>query len=119
MTEIAATGVWNAWGIISELKKAQELLGRLHDRQELLDTLPDDAPAQIQLLTQVLEAEASELHGRISRGVASARCPGRGAAGGRSRSPGALASSDWCSSGVVDAAADAPTERVNFDAALT
>ena len=68
-TEIAAaTGVWNAWGIIRELKKAQELLGRLHDRQELLDTLPaaDDAPepAQIQLLTQVLEAEASDLHCR-------------------------------------------------------
>jgi len=66
-TEIAAaTGVWNAWGIIRELKKGQELLGRLHDRQELLDALPDtdDAPAQIQLLTQVLDAEASDLHGR-------------------------------------------------------
>jgi CHAD domain-containing protein len=68
-TEIAAaTGVWKAAGVIRELKKGQELLGHLHDRQALLDTLPDpnDAPdaAQIHLLTHLLEAEGRDLHRR-------------------------------------------------------
>jgi CHAD domain-containing protein len=68
----AATGLWSARDIIRELKKAQELLGHLHDRQELIDNLPaaDDPspsgvePAQLQLVTQVVEAEAHDLHGR-------------------------------------------------------
>jgi CHAD domain-containing protein len=72
-TEIAAaTGLWNPRDILRELKKGQELLGRLHDRQELIDRLPDgDAaapagmePAQLRLAAQVVEAEAHDLHCR-------------------------------------------------------
>jgi len=72
-TEIAlATGLWNAREIIRELKKGQELLGRVHDRQELIDHLPVDDQGlpqstdvgQIQLVAQVVEAEAHELHCR-------------------------------------------------------
>ena len=72
-TEIAAaTGLWNARETIRELKKGQDLLGRVHDRQELLDCLPaiDDAypegshRGQLELVGQVVEAEAHELHGR-------------------------------------------------------
>ena len=72
-TEIAAaTGLWNAHETIRELKKGQDLLGRVHDRQELLDSLPaiDDAypegshRGQLELVAQVVEAEAHELHGR-------------------------------------------------------
>ena len=72
-TEIAAaTGLWNARETIRELKKGQDLLGRVHDRQELLDYLPaiDDAypegshRGQLELVAQVVEAEAHELHGR-------------------------------------------------------
>ena len=72
-SEIAAsTAVWNAREIIRELKKAQDLLGRIHDRQQLLDGLPandDSYPErsdreQIELVAQVVEAEAHNLHGR-------------------------------------------------------
>jgi CHAD domain-containing protein len=72
-TEIAAaTGLWNAHETIRELKKGQDLLGRVHDRQELLDFLPkidDTYPEashreQLELVAQVVEAEAHELHGR-------------------------------------------------------
>jgi CHAD domain-containing protein len=72
-TEIAeATGVWRPHDLIRELKKGQEVLGHLHDRQELLDNLPaaDDPstsgvePAQIRLVAQVVEAEAHDFHGR-------------------------------------------------------
>jgi CHAD domain-containing protein len=72
-TEIAAaTGLWNAREILRELKKGQDLLGRVHDRQELLDSLPagDDTDPegsgreQIELVAQVVEAEAHDLHGR-------------------------------------------------------
>jgi CHAD domain-containing protein len=72
--EIAvAAGLWNARTIIRELKKGQELLGQLHDRQELVDHLPvpDEAspsasadPDQIHLVAQVVEAEARDLHQR-------------------------------------------------------
>jgi CHAD domain-containing protein len=72
-TEIAAAaGLWNAREIIRELKKAQDLLGRVHDRQELLDRLPaSDEPypegsgrEQIELVEQVVEAETHDLHHR-------------------------------------------------------
>ena len=72
-TEIAAaTGLWNAREIIRELKKGQDLLGRVHDRQELLDALPAGDGSypegigreQIELVAQVVEAEAHDLHGR-------------------------------------------------------
>jgi CHAD domain-containing protein len=76
-TEIAAaTGLWNARAIIRELKKGQDLLGRVHDRQELLDTFAannDSYPegsdrGQLELVTQVVEAEAHDLHRRyVSR----------------------------------------------------
>ena len=56
---------------IRELKKAQDLLGDLHDRQELIDNLietcpPDqpDAASQVSLLKQVIEAENRDLHTR-------------------------------------------------------
>lgn len=71
--EIAAgAGLWNASEIIRELKKSQELLGRVHDRQELIDHLPADnealpqgtEPRQVELVAQVVEAETRELHCR-------------------------------------------------------
>ena len=55
---------------IRGLKKAQDLLGDLHDRQELIDNLISfngdgaDHAAQISLLRQVLDAEIHDLHGR-------------------------------------------------------
>jgi CHAD domain-containing protein len=55
---------------LRELKKGQDVLGDLHDRQELLDelrALPDDANGFKALIPQVrlaLEAEAQDLHGR-------------------------------------------------------
>jgi CHAD domain-containing protein len=55
---------------IRELKKAQDLLGELHDRQELIDNLSEcvgdkaDEVEQVQLLKQVLDAECRDLHGR-------------------------------------------------------
>jgi CHAD domain-containing protein len=56
---------------IRELKKAQDLLGDLHDRQELIDNLietsPSDRPEaanQVALLKQVIEAENHDLHAR-------------------------------------------------------
>jgi CHAD domain-containing protein len=72
-TEIAAaTGLWNARETIRELKKGQDLLGRVHDRQELLDDLfviddvhPEGSHrGQLELVGQVVEAEAHELYGR-------------------------------------------------------
>jgi CHAD domain-containing protein len=57
-------------GAIKELKKAQDLLGDLHDRQALLDALSEGAKSDdpqlaehMGLVTQVLEAECRELHG--------------------------------------------------------
>ena len=58
-------------GAIRELKKAQDLLGDLHDSQELIDNLietcPPDQPeaaSQVSLLKQVIEAENRDLHQR-------------------------------------------------------
>ena len=63
---------------IRELKKAQDLLGDLHDRQELIDNLLEtcprdqpDATSQVSLLKQVIEAENRDLHARyLARRVA-------------------------------------------------
>ena len=72
-TEIAAaTGLWNARDIIRELTKGQDLLGHVHDRQELLDGFAagdDSYPqgtdrGQLALVAQVVEAEAHDLHAR-------------------------------------------------------
>ena len=72
----AATGLWNPRNVIRELKKGQDVLGQLHDRQQLIDNLPgsegasapDSAPApdpvQIRLVAEVVEAEARDLHQR-------------------------------------------------------
>ena len=64
-------GGGNRNAAIRELKKAQDLLGDLHDRQELIDNLietsPSDRPEaanQVALLKQVIEAENHDLHAR-------------------------------------------------------
>lgn len=56
---------------IRELKKAQDLLGDLHDRQELVDNLTETCPAdqpevasQVLLLKQVIDAENHDFHAR-------------------------------------------------------
>lgn len=57
-------------GAIRELKKTQDLLGDLHDRQELVDNLSatcGDKPeisGQVSLVKQAIDAENHELHGR-------------------------------------------------------
>jgi CHAD domain-containing protein len=68
-TEIAdATGLTAVQAAIKTLRKGQEILGDLHDRQALADTLEgfgkDDGvdPAQILLTRQVLEREMMQLH---------------------------------------------------------
>lgn len=55
--------------LMRDLKKAQDVLGLLHDRQALIDGLPDSAAkddeidaAQIRLVVQVLDAEIVDLH---------------------------------------------------------
>jgi CHAD domain-containing protein len=73
------TAVWAAPEGIRELKKGQDVLGDLHDRQALVDHLtaaldsgsqPLEAD-QVQLIVQVVEAEVHDLHakylGRRSR----------------------------------------------------
>src|SRR5439155_18793235 len=59
-----------------DLKKSQDILGDLHDRQVLIDELPDAATPEhpdihadhIKLVNGVLEAESLELHARyVSR----------------------------------------------------
>ena len=70
------TGAADRSSAIRELKKAQDLLGDLHDRQELIDSLtgtatpggsangqPEEA-SQESLLKQVIDAECRDLHGR-------------------------------------------------------
>jgi CHAD domain-containing protein len=55
---------------IQELKKAQDLLGEIHDRQELIDHLVEadgskpDGENGVALLRQVIDAEIHELHAR-------------------------------------------------------
>ena len=70
------TGAADRSAAIRELKKAQDVLGELHDRQELIDnltapTVPDTASneqteqnGQVSLLKQVIDAECRDLHGR-------------------------------------------------------
>jgi CHAD domain-containing protein len=68
--EIAVqAGIMTDDGLIRDLKKRQDVLGELHDRQTLLDHLrTDDAQAedmaadQIRLVTLVAEAEIGDLH---------------------------------------------------------
>jgi CHAD domain-containing protein len=56
---------------IRELKKAQDVLGDLHDRQELVDNLAEtcqsdnaELAGQVSLLKQVIDAENHDLHSR-------------------------------------------------------
>lgn len=69
--EIAhATHVGDGSDAIRELKKAQDVLGDLHDRQELVDNLLERATdreeeaSQIALLKQAIDAECHDLHSR-------------------------------------------------------
>ena len=71
--EIAArTGVMADAPLIRDLKKSQDVLGDLHDRQMLIDELRDVAVegdgidgAEIRLVAQVAEAEINDLYGRF------------------------------------------------------
>ncbi len=65
------TGGGDLNAAIRELKKTQDLLGELHDRQELIDNLTQmisqeqsDAASQMALVKQVIDAECHDLHGR-------------------------------------------------------
>jgi CHAD domain-containing protein len=66
------TAVWSAHDDIRELKKGQDMLGDLHDRQELIDhltTVVDSGvvpiePGQVQLIVQVVEAEVHDRHAK-------------------------------------------------------
>ena len=65
------TGNADRSAAIRELKKAQDVLGDLHDRQELVDNFAESCPAdtpeiggQVSLLKQVIEAENHSLHAR-------------------------------------------------------
>jgi CHAD domain-containing protein len=67
-----STHTLRAADVIRELKKAQDILGDLHDRETLIDKLEDaedgDGAAdeeQVKLVTQVLEAEIHDLHRRF------------------------------------------------------
>ncbi|HEY1336863.1 MAG TPA: CHAD domain-containing protein [Bryobacteraceae bacterium] len=66
------TAVWAAPEDIRELKKGQDVLGDMHDRQALVDhltaaldsgSLPLEA-GQVQLIVQVVEAEVHDLHAK-------------------------------------------------------
>jgi len=70
------TGMGTLEASIRALKKGQEILGDLHDRQALVDKLPslatpehpDIASDHIRAVIQALEAECRELHGKyVSR----------------------------------------------------
>jgi CHAD domain-containing protein len=75
-TEIVhQTGLADRSRAIRALKKAQDLLGDLHDRQELSDHLadevsraaaPTDDNSQVALVRQVIDAEARQLHQRYA-----------------------------------------------------
>jgi CHAD domain-containing protein len=75
-TEIVhQTGLADRSRAIRALKKAQDLLGDLHDRQELSDHLadevsraaaPTDDNGQVALVRQVIDAEARQLHQRYA-----------------------------------------------------
>ena len=65
------TGLLADQPLLRTLKKAQDLLGELHDRQTLIDELTDLAgrpevdAAQIALIVRVAEAEIDDLHARV------------------------------------------------------
>src|SRR5262249_33443555 len=69
--EIATlTGIEASDGSIRELKKGQDILGDLHDRQVLIDELPemvtpeqpDISADHVRMVVQALDAECRELH---------------------------------------------------------
>jgi len=71
--EIAeATRTLRTAGAIPALKKAQDILGDLHDRQELVDELEDATPSgdaagtadQLRLVIHVVAADIADLHAR-------------------------------------------------------
>jgi CHAD domain-containing protein len=67
----AQTGLLAEPLLLRTLKKAQDLLGDLHDRQTLIDELSDIAgtpgvdPAQIAVVVRMAEAEIADLHARV------------------------------------------------------
>ena len=78
--EIAdATGLSDMRAAIRTLKKGQEILGDLHDRQALADTLQDYAkddgadPHHVELTHQALEGEVLQLHAQYLTRRASLR----------------------------------------------
>jgi CHAD domain-containing protein len=78
--EIAdATGLSDMRAAIRTLKKGQEILGDLHDRQALADTLQDYAkddgadPHHVELTQQTLEGEVLQLHAQYLTRRASLR----------------------------------------------
>jgi CHAD domain-containing protein len=69
MEIVDSAGAADRRSAIQELKKAQDVLGDIHDRQELLDYLDaaqgePDAHGDIALLRQVIDAEIHQLHSR-------------------------------------------------------
>jgi CHAD domain-containing protein len=66
------TAVWAAHDDIRDLKRGQDVLGDLHDRQALIDHLtaavdagsPRIDAAQVNLIVQVVEAEVHDLHAK-------------------------------------------------------
>ena len=94
------TGAADRSAAIRELKKAQDLLGELHDRQELIDSLTEttgtqtsareepESVSQVPLLKQVIDAECRDLHGRYlsRRGRMLEICERESTAVARSRS---------------------------------
>ena len=67
----AQTGLLADQPLLRTLKKAQQLLGELHDRQTLIDELTDAAgrpevdAAQVALVVRMAEAEIGDLHPRV------------------------------------------------------
>jgi len=67
----ARTGLLDDQPMLRTLKKAQDLLGELHDRQALIDELtglagkPDVDAAAIALVVRVAEVEIGDLHARV------------------------------------------------------
>ena len=68
----AETGLLPGDALVRSLKKSQDLLGEMHDRQTLIDeltTLVDEAggidAGQIALVGRVAEAEIEDLHARV------------------------------------------------------
>jgi len=69
MEIVDSAGAADRRSAIQELKKAQDVLGDIHDRQELMDHLDaaqgePDARGDIALLRQVIDAEIHQLHSR-------------------------------------------------------